>query len=72
MLLLLLHAVQYIVILWLNNNKRISDMAKQRRFEIRIGSELRMRLHKVAMDMEASDSEAARIAIRQFVNKKEG
>jgi len=47
-------------------------MAKQRRFEIRIGSELRVRLHKVAMDMEASDSEAARIAIRQFVNKKEG
>jgi hypothetical protein len=46
-------------------------MAKKGRFEMLIGKHLRDRLSLVAKDQQLSDSEAARIAIREWVQKQE-
>lgn len=45
---------------------------KKDRFEIRISTHLRNRLHVIAKQQGMSDSEAARLAIRKWVESEEG
>lgn len=46
-------------------------MAKEERFEIRISTYLKNRLHSVAVRQDLSDSEAARLAIRKWIEQED-